>query len=319
MSTPTPQSSQARRLFTTSQAAHVILGGTDSDGFWGFTFQEFVDRLQAGMLKHIGNPADTPWRKQLDFTAEDYLQLQQVLDGMDFVRDPVDHLDLGMATSFARRCDIVGMHGGKNGIGVGKDTAASALKEHGFIAMSFADSLKASLSMTYGVPMRYFFDRELKEVALPGTTQSAQFTPRRLMQLWGTEVVRSIDPKVWLKRNLLSVASAMLDLSDIARQHPERISPHNGIRVAIPDVRFADEAAYVRDMGGFIAWVSRPSLKNEVLSNGHVSEAGIPTHPTDMQLVNEGSVAQFQAAASRSILSRFEPAPAATERRRPKP
>lgn len=314
---PSSQSIQSRGLYTTAQAAHVILGGTDTESYWGFTFQEFVERLQVAMVKHIGSPADAPWRKHLDYTADDYRMLQGTLDGLDFVRDPANQMDRPLAVAFARRCDVVGMHGGLNGIGVGKDTVADSLKPHGFVAMSMADALKVSLSMAYGVPMRYFHDRALKEAALPGS--GPQVTPRKLMQHWGTEVVRSIEPKTWLLRHQLRLASAMLDLSNIANQHPERISATNGIRVTIPDVRFADEANYVRELGGFNAWISRPSLANANLSNGHASEAGIPKHPTDLYLVNEGSLEEFQSHASRTVLSRFATSEAATARRVAKP
>ena len=318
MSTSTaPRAIQPCPQYTTAQAAHVILGGTDTEAYWGFTFHEFVEKLQAAMLKHIGNPAYAPWRKHINYTVDDYLELQQVLDRMDFAKDPASNLDKPLAAAFLRRCDVVGMHGGANGIGVGKDTAASSLNPHGFIAMSFADSLKASLSMAYGVPVRYFYDRDLKEVPLPGS--GPQFTPRRLMQPWGTEVVRGIEPKVWLLRHQLRVASAMLDLSNIARQHPERISCYNGIRVSVPDVRTAEESAYIREAGGFNTWISRPELSNATLSNGHITESGIPRHPTDLYLVNEGSLQEFQAHASRMILARFAPAAAAAARRTPKP
>jgi hypothetical protein len=312
-----PRTALPRRTYTTAQAAHVILGGTDTEAYWGFTFSEFVERLQASMLKHIGNPADAPWRKHIDYTSEDYIQLQQLLDGLDFAKDPADKLDQSLASTFMHRCDLVGMHGGANSIGVGKDTVANALKPHGFVSMSFADPLKASLSMAYGVPVRYFYDRDLKEVPLPGS--GPQFTPRRLMQPWGTEVVRGIEPKIWLLRHQLRVASAMLDLANIARQHPERISSLNGIRVAVPDVRFADESEYLHSVGGFNAWISRPSLANASLSNGHISEAGIPKHPTDLHLVNEGSLQEFQDHASRMVLARFSSSPAAAARRIAKP
>ena len=319
MSTTAPKTpaSTPKMMYTTAQAAHVIVGGTDTESYWGFTFGEFVSKLQAAMVKHIGNPADAPWRKHVDYTAADYLELQQLLEGMDFVKDPADRMDQPLANTFARRCDIVGMHGGINGIGVGKDTVANALQPHGFVAMSFADTLKASLSMTYGVPLRYLTDRALKEVAMPGT----QFSPRRLMQLWGTEVGRSITPNLWLMRHQLRVASAMFDLSAIAKNHPERISATNGIRVSVPDVRFPDEGAYVRDLGGIVAWVSRPSQRNAAaaLSNGHVSEAGIPRHPADMDLVNEGTIDEFQATATSAVLSRFTPADAAIARRVARP
>ncbi|MEJ6002713.1 deoxynucleotide monophosphate kinase family protein [Paucibacter soli] len=307
------QPTSPKRLLTTAQGAKVILGGTSPEAYWGFSFDYFVTRLQEVMMKNIGNPAEAPWRRHIDFTTQDFLELENLVNGMDFVTNPAHLLDQPLATSFVRRCDLVGMHGGVNGIGVGKDTVANAIKPDGFIPMSFADTLKASLSMTYGLPMRFVTDRHLKEVPLPGT----KFTPRRLMQLWGTEIGRSIQHDLWLKRHQLRVASAMHDLPRIAQEHPERISSTNGIRVSVPDVRFADEAAYVRDLGGFIAWISRPSLATVAakLSNGHVSEAGIPTHPTDMSLVNEGAMEAFQARARAEILDRFTPAPSVAPRR----
>lgn len=315
--TTTPDTTQARTLFTTNQAAHIILGGTDSEAYWDITFEEFVAKLQAGMVKHIGNPGDAPWRRLIDYTPQDYLDLTSLIESMDFVKDPADHMDQPMARAFARRCDIVGMHGGINGIGVGKDTAANSLKSHGFVSMSFADTLKASLCMAYGLPLRFVTERSLKEAPLPGT----KFTPRRLMQLWGTEVGRGIEPGLWLKRHQLRIASAMFDMPAIAKRNSANISATNGIRVSVPDVRFADEASYVREHGGFVAWISRPSLVAVAaqLSNGHSSEAGIPTHPTDLHLVNDSPMAVFQQQASSAILQRFHPSEAAAARRTNRP
>lgn len=306
-----PNAQTPRTLFTTNQAAHVILGGTDSEAYWGITFEEFVAKLQAAMLQHIGNPADAPWRRLIEYSPQDYIALQQLVESMDFVKDPADHMDQPMARAFARRCDIVGMHGGVNGIGVGKDTVANALKPNGFVSMAFADTLKASLCMAYGVPLRYVTERALKEAPLPGTN----FTPRKLMQLWGTEVGRSIEPTLWLKRHQLRVSSAMFDMPAISRRLPSSISATNGIRVAVPDVRFADEASYVRELGGFVTWISRPSLANEALSNGHASEAGIPKHPTDLHIVNKTTLEEFQAVSAVAILTRFEQSPSAAARR----
>ncbi|MFK4705772.1 hypothetical protein ABIC83_002611 [Roseateles asaccharophilus] len=316
--TTSPSATPAvKQLLTTSKAAHVILGGTNVDSYWGFTFEEFLSKLQKAMTEQIGNPGDAPWRRHIDFTAQDYLELESLISRLDFSPNPADHLDEHLAQIFVRRCDLVGMHGGKNGIGVGKDTAAAALAQDGFVSMSFADPLKASVSMAYGVPLRYLTDRALKESPLPGS----KLTSRRLMQLWGTEVVRSVRNDLWLKRHQLSVASAIREVPRIAHERPERVSALGGIRVAVPDVRFAAEGSYIRDLGGFVAWISRPDHANLAagLSNGHASEAGIPAHPTDLQLVNEGSLESFQTRARAEILDRFTPASEVTSRRSPRP
>ena len=308
-----------RRLFTTAHAAHVILGGTDAKAFWGFTFEDFVDQLQVAMTRHIGDPSNMPWSRHIDYTTGDYIELDRALSRLDFVQDPANHLDLAMATEFARRCDIVGMHGGVNGIGVGKDSVADALKPHGFVSLAFADALKTSVSINYGIPMRYFTERALKQEPLPGS----QLSPRRVMQLWGTEIGRSITDRLWLQRHLLRVASAVLDLAAIAKRLPQCVSAANGIRVAVPDVRFANESAHLKELGGFNAWISRPSLAPVAasLSHGHSSEAGIPKHPSDLHLVNEGPLERFQTEAARAVLARFEPKaiPSARPGSRPRP
>ena len=38
-----PRVIQPRRQYTAAQAAHVILGGTDTEAYWGFTVSEFVE------------------------------------------------------------------------------------------------------------------------------------------------------------------------------------------------------------------------------------------------------------------------------------
>lgn len=276
-----------------------------------------MDRLHSVACRVIGDPADAPWRKLLDYSADDYRELHQVKDDLDFVVDPADHLDVPTAMSFARRCELVGMHGGINGIGVGKDTAANALATHGFVSHAFADALKVSLSMTYGLPMRYMVDRSLKQERLPGT----DLNPRRLMQLWGTEVVRSINDDVWLRRHLLRIASASLDLANIARKNPFQVTAKSGIKVTVPDVRFPNEGGYIQAAGGYNAWISRPSLDEigATLSHGHSSEAGIPRHPTDLYLVNDGTVSDFDVKVVREVLARSAGAAVAAQRRSRKP
>lgn len=318
MSTTSPASHIAakRRLLCTSQAAHIILGGTDTERYWGFKFQAFVDHLQGQMTKYLGNPESVDWRGHLDFSGDDYRELDLVIERLDQVRNPAHYLDFATAHAFAKRCDVIGMHGGIHGIGVGKDTAADALKPHGFASMAFADALKASAAVAYGIPMRYFTERALKQAPLPG---GGSLSPRRVMQLWGTEIVRGIRDDIWLKRHLLQMSSASLNLPAISRATPEHLSAAGGIRVCIPDVRYPNEGAYVHELGGFTAWISRPSLADvgASLSHGHTSEAGIPAHPTDVHLVNEGSKAEFQARAAATLLGRFEPA--GSRPRKPRP
>lgn len=286
------QGSSPKALFNTYQAAHVILGGLDTQSYWGFDFDEFVSKFRHNLIRDIGNPVRAPWRGVIDFTTQDYIELRNVIDSLDFTRDPANLMDESIATEFARRSDILGLHGP---IGSGKDTAADALGPRGFTRMSFADPLRVAGSMVYGIPLRYFIDRELKESPLP----NSKMTPRRVLQIMGTEVCRSIEERLWVKRTMLRIASAMDARSEISMSHPNMISGAGGIKVVIPDVRFQNEADFVRFVGGRIVRLSRPYLDAQQLmkkGGGHASESGISSHPTDIELVNSGSIQEFKAA-----------------------
>lgn len=297
---PTPAPARdSQGLFTTAQAAHIILGGTDTEGYWGFTFGAFLEQYQERLASEIGSPLRAPWRGLVEFTTQDYLDLCAAVDSMDFVANPADLLDESMALEFVRRSDVLGLNGP---IGCGKDTAAEALEPHGFTRMSFADPLRVAGAMTYGVPLRYFTDRQLKESPLPGS----KMTPRRVLQLMGTEVCRVIHESLWVKRMLLRSASAMHDLAGYSRNHPERISASGGVKVVIADVRFQNEADFVRSVGGRVVRIARPQLSEElaktVNGNGHVSEAGVSQHPTDILLVNVGSKDYFQSTVAETLV-----------------
>ena len=296
--TTSPAHKQRPRLYSTAEAAHVILGGTDTRSYWGFEFGNFVTQLQDGLTEKIGYPLAAPWRNDIDFTADDYIELERTRSGLDFTKDPAGHMDEALAEEFVRRSDIVGVSGP---IGAGKDTVVDSIIWHGFVRMSFADPLRLTGSLVYGIPLRYFNDRELKEIPLPNSPMS----PRRVLQIIGTDVVREIHKTIWIKRTLLRMASAMHDLGGFSKNVPQRISAANGIRVAIADVRFQNEADLVRDMGGRIVKVHRPDLDRDKLAKngaGHASEGAISDAPSDIRLLNQGPMEAFQATACETIL-----------------
>lgn len=77
---------------------------------------------------------------------------------------------------------------------------------------------------------------------------------RLILQLFGTEVCRYFDDKVWVKHLCNDIVG--LD------------------KVAITDVRFDDEAKALTDMGATILKVER----NGCISDGHASEKGVSNH-----------------------------------------
>lgn len=148
--------------------------------------------------------------------------------------------------------------------GAGKDTVADFLVErHGFTKMSMADQLKAGLrAMGFQEPA----NREDKEKLIPGF----DFSWRQAAQRLGTEFGRALDPEIWIKT-----------MEGRMRRADERI--------VISDIRFENEAAMVRRIGGKLLFLhGRKADLGEAA--GHVSEAGILFCPTKDYLIDNSGL-----------------------------
>lgn len=95
-----------------------------------------------------------------------------------------------------------------------------------------------------------------------------------MAQLLGTEVGRNIDPQVWVK-NMELRTKEYRDL---------------GMGIVIDDARFDNEAKWVRENGGKVIHLSRPSDEDGTEHTEHASEAGVEKFSADIVLVNNGSI-----------------------------
>lgn len=147
----------------------------------------------------------------------------------------------------------------------GKDTAAAMLlEEFGGYRYAFADPIRGMLK-AIGVDMSQKLWQDLKEepIELLGGK-----SPRYLMQTLGTEWGRlMVDKDIWLK-----LAGHYLT--------------HTGPGMIISDVRFANEAAWVREQGGLIIHLDRPTAAKV---REHESESGVPVEKGDAQILNEST------------------------------
>ncbi|MBU6959639.1 deoxynucleotide monophosphate kinase [Pseudomonas sp. CVAP len=150
----------------------------------------------------------------------------------------------------------------------GKDTAAQHLvNHHGFQSYAFADPLRDGLMHILNLSP-CDFESEQKELPLPWLGRS----PRELMQSLGTEWGRNtVHPELWLL-----LAAQNLDL--LARTHDTARG------FVVSDLRFENEAEFIRQRGGVVIHISRESA-TEV--NPHVSEAGIQPAYDDLTLWND--------------------------------
>lgn len=153
---------------------------------------------------------------------------------------------------------IIGIAGKKRS---GKDTAAKVFERLGFTHDSFAAPMRRFVNDILGCELRDE-DKESQIDWLDG------MTPRKMLQTLGTEWGRQmIHPDLWV-RALMRRAPPMCVISD---------------------VRFENEAAAIRATGGVIVHIYRRPM----MSDSHVSEAGVKFRDGDFIVHNTGTLSEF--------------------------
>lgn len=172
---------------------------------------------------------------------------------------------------------LVGITGYK---GAGKDIVAAAFINNGFTNIKFADALKNMLRVLLNMRGVNPKDRErmiegdLKEIPTPYLEGK---TPREAMQWLGTEWGRDlIGQDIWVNTFKDQVA--------------------NADNVVCTDLRFPNEEGAIRDMGGYVVKVVRPSkTKNEF--SLHESERYIDEIVYDYLIKNESTIPMLESLA----------------------
>ncbi|WP_095096646.1 deoxynucleotide monophosphate kinase [Pseudomonas sp. Irchel 3A5] len=159
----------------------------------------------------------------------------------------------------------------------GKTTTANHLaSEHGFECYAFADPLKQGIMAIFNLSPEDI-EGENKEKTIGWLGRS----PRQLMQLLGTEWGRHmISADLWI-----NLAQQNLDCMSVLFDTVPGF--------VISDVRFENEADFIRKRGGIIVHLQRPDAETV---NPHISEAGVSVHPDDLVLLNDASEAELIAA-----------------------
>ena len=157
----------------------------------------------------------------------------------------------------------------------GKSIVAEALTYQGFTRFAFADKLKEAAMLMYGLAPEQVYGN-LKEVIDP----RYGIAPRFILQRLATEVCRTIHPDTWV------LALERQVLWSFRGRYSE-------IAIVIDDLRFLNEAGYIRRWGGIIWEVSR--VGNEYTGE-HSSEERIPIEP-NANLLNDGTPADLSKLA----------------------
>jgi len=155
----------------------------------------------------------------------------------------------------------------------GKDTLACALvARHGFTRIAFADSVRLLAPLAdpeLAIRLKnHDGDWERAKAGDPYVRGALQRIGEGCRQVLGHDV--------WLRA--------------LTRQ----LEP--GQRYVIPDVRYRDEASFVRSQGGMLVKVTRPGF--DAVAGGHVSEHDLDDWPAwDLLVSNKGTLDELLAVA----------------------
>lgn len=159
--------------------------------------------------------------------------------------------------------------------GCGKTTAAQYLSDkHGHIIYSFAEKMKEGLVSMLDLDKDCIFGtQEQKEAPIPHLSDERAVTGRLLLQTLGTDWGRdSVDSDIWLYS--IKAKWATLKISHF--------------KMVLHDLRFNNEAAWVRSQGGIVISIDDRPLATPH-ADLHKSEKGIDEDLISASVLNHKS------------------------------
>lgn len=162
----------------------------------------------------------------------------------------------------------------------GKDSIGKILVEqHGYTRLSFADLLREALlllnpDIVDEVTEQVFTLEELIADRGWERAKTECSEVRRMLQVLGTDIARNmIGEDSWV--------NAM----------ERRIAASGADKIVITDVRFPNEADFVRSFDGMVLRVFRPGVGP---ANDHVSEIGMDDYTCEFSIHNEGTLDELE-------------------------
>lgn len=157
--------------------------------------------------------------------------------------------------------------------GSGKDTSLNILKEYlgeNLIHLTFAGPLKEGIAKTFFTDPNILMDQDLKKTYCSEPYKGQKITWRQVMQQVGDFYRDNFGSDFFV--NIMR------------RQLDEHFSFNTYI--CITDVRFDNEAALIKEYGGFIVSIDRDTNVNDT----HKSEQPISNNYIDYHVDNNGSI-----------------------------
>lgn len=162
--------------------------------------------------------------------------------------------------------------------GSGKDLCSELIKKRlgndSVESLAFAKPIKDAAKILFNFTDEQLYDQIKKEEI----DQRWGKSPRQILQWLGTDVLREhIDQDFFIK---------------CVKQKIEN-SDKNFI--VVTDVRFPNEAEFIKSIGGKVVKIVRPdAITTE--HNGHITEQGIPESLVDNTIINDGTIEEYNDA-----------------------
>lgn len=182
-------------------------------------------------------------------------------------------------------CILLGLAGRS---GSGKDTAAQHLVQHyGFVQVAFADPIRDALEAWLderGEDYAHLHEPRLKPLPIKACNGRSA---RQLMQTlgdWG----RAQHPLWWVQQLAHRIGLA----------NPDHLAPVHD-RIVVSDVRYPNEAAWLRQLGGHVLRVHRAAADSGAWTmrrTHHSSEEGLHAGWVHHEIDNHGSLAALHDA-----------------------
>ncbi len=157
--------------------------------------------------------------------------------------------------------------------GSGKDTLGEYLiTKYNIKSYALAEPLKKAASIAFDIPLKCFYNSELKETLV----DDWHMTPRELMQTLGTEYTRDVFRKdIWIRQG--------------HKKWLECQKKNKHYAFLVTDIRFQNDAEWLKNEGGIIIKVKRDAAKNM----DHESEIGFTENLVDYVIDNNSSLEEF--------------------------
>ncbi len=182
--------------------------------------------------------------------------------------------------------------------GSGKNTSADSPAFSGYEQLAFADPIKKIAKQMFHLNDKQLYDNIEKEKVILDESGKPLWhingepaSPRLMFQWLGTKMRTDISKEYFLM-SMNEEIKKRKDLNEypIGINCRKRFRGPRTIKIIITDVRYPNEAEYIRKLGGTVIKIERPTVITTTAHVNHDSEKDLPEYLIDHIVINNDSL-----------------------------